>query len=204
MAFWGAPLDQPDHAMRACRAAVQFLGKLEELKLAWRDQNLPEFDIGVGINTGPMIVGNMGSDFRFDYTVMGDSVNLASRLEGTNKEYHTRILMSEATWEQTKAEVIARRLGAVRVKGKRKPVRIYELKGLGQPQGAEAEAITAFEQGVDTFVDQKFEESEALFKKVLGIWPGDPPAARYIEDIGVLKVRPPGPGWDGVFTATTK
>ena len=204
MAFWGAPLDQADHAMRACRAAVQFLGKLEELKLAWRDQNLPEFDIGVGINTGPMIVGNMGSDIRFDYTVMGDSVNLASRLEGTNKEYHTRILMSEATWEQTKDQVIARRLGAVRVKGKRKPVRIYELKGLGQAQGTEAEAIAAFEQGVDAFVDQKFEPAEALFKRVLGIWPGDAPAERYIEDIGILKVRPPGPGWDGVFTATTK
>ncbi|HVE85919.1 MAG TPA: adenylate/guanylate cyclase domain-containing protein, partial [Myxococcales bacterium] len=151
MAFWSAPLEQPDHAVRACRAAVRFLDKLQELKAAWRDQNLPEFDIGVGINTGQMIVGNMGSDIRFDYTVMGDSVNLASRLEGTNKEYETRVLMSEATYLQAKEHVTARRLGAVRVKGKRKPVRIYELRGMGQPSAEEAAVIQAFEAAVDDF-----------------------------------------------------
>jgi adenylate cyclase len=204
MAFWGAPLDQPDHALRACRAAVRFLAKLEELKLAWRDQNLPEFDIGVGINTGPMIVGNMGSDIRFDYTVMGDSVNLASRLEGTNKEYHTRILVSEATWLPVKDQIIARRLGAVRVKGKRKPVRIYELRALGQPSSTDAEAIQTFEAGVDAFTEAKFDDAEALFKKAQALWPHDVTCGRYLEDIAVLKVRPPGPGWDGVFTATTK
>jgi adenylate cyclase len=204
MAFWGAPLDQPDHPLRACRAAVRFLAKLEELKLAWRDQNLPEFDIGVGINTGPMIVGNMGSDIRFDYTVMGDSVNLASRLEGTNKEYHTRILMSEATWLPVKDQVIARRLGAVRVKGKRKPVRIYELRALGQPSATDGQAIQTFEAAVDAFAEAKFDDAEALFKKTQALWPNDVPCGRYLEDIAVLKARPPGPGWDGVFTATTK
>src|SRR5207249_2137977 len=98
----GGTLDKyiGDALMAFCRAPVRFLDKLKELKAAWRDQNLPEFDIGVGVNTGPMIVGNMGSDIRFDYTVMGDSVNLASRLEGTNKEYETRILVSEATYVQ--------------------------------------------------------------------------------------------------------
>ncbi len=204
MAFWGAPLDQPDHALRACRASVRFLSKLAELKAAWREQNLPDFDIGVGINSGPMIVGNMGSDIRFDYTVMGDSVNLASRLEGTNKEYGTRLLMSESTYVMVKAEVAARRLGAVRVKGKRKPVGIYELRAMGAPAGDELEAITAFEKGVDGFVAQQFDEAEARFKRVLELWPEDAPSKRYLEEISELRVRPPPPGWDGVYTATSK
>ena len=204
MAFWSAPIEQPDHAARACRAAVRFLEKLKELKAAWRDQNLPEFDIGVGINTGPMIVGNMGSDIRFDFTVMGDAVNLASRLEGTNKEYETRVLVSEATYLAAKDQVTARRLGAVRVKGKRKPVRIYELRGMGQPSAEEAAVIRAFEAAVDDFAERRWDEAEAGFKKVLGSWADDAPCRRYLEEIGEYRVQPPPPQWDGVYTATTK
>jgi adenylate cyclase len=204
MAFWGAPVDQPDHAVRACRAAVRMMNELQTLKAAWRDQNLPEFDIGIGINSGPMIVGNMGSDIRFDYTVMGDSVNLASRLEGTNKEYETRLLISEATHGLAKEHIVARRLGAVRVKGKRKPVRIYELRGLGQATGAEAEAIAAFEGAVDAYTEQRFEEAAKGFQRVLELWPEDPPSKQYLEEIATFRVQPPEPGWDGVYTATTK
>ncbi|MGQ0504437.1 MAG: CHASE2 domain-containing protein [Myxococcaceae bacterium] len=204
MAFWGAPLDQPDHALRACRASVRFLEKLKELKAAWRDQNLPDFDIGVGLNSGPMIVGNMGSAIRFDYTVMGDSVNLASRLEGTNKEYGTRLLMSESTYAMVKDDVSARRLGAVRVKGKNKPVGIYELRGVGKPTGPELEAITTFEQAVDAYVAQDFVIAHTLFTRVLELWPEDGPSARYVAQVAKLRVSPPGPGWDGVYTATTK
>ncbi len=204
MAFWNAPLDQPDHALRACRASIGFLQKLEELKAKWRAESYPEFDIGVGINTGPMIVGNMGSDVRVDYTVMGDAVNLASRLEGTNKEYETRIIISETTWQQVQGKVAARRLGAVRVKGKRKPVRIYELRGIGLPEGVEAEAIAAFEAGLEAYTEQRFVEAEGHFRRALALWPEDAPCRRYLEEIEVLKVQPPGPGWDGVYTATTK
>lgn len=204
MAFWNAPLDQPDHAVRACRAAVGFLAKLEELKQRWRAESLPEFDIGVGINSGPMIVGNMGSDVRVDYTVMGDAVNLASRLEGTNKEYETRIIISETTYQQAKDEVIARRLGAVRVKGKRKPVGIYELRGIGRAAGIEAEAIRHFEAALEAYTERRFEEAEALFQKTLELWPEDPPSRRYLEELASFKEQPPGPGWDGVFTAKTK
>jgi adenylate cyclase len=204
MAFWGAPVDQPDHAVRACRASVRFLEKLKELKALWRDQHLPEFDIGVGINSGPMIVGNMGSDIRFDYTVMGDSVNLASRLEGTNKEYETRILISEDTYALAKDHVVARRLGAVRVKGKRKPVRIYELRGLGQAQGADLEAISAFEAAVDAFAERRWDEAERGFRRVLELWADDPPSRRYLEEIQQFRTQPPPEQWDGVYTATTK
>ncbi|MFZ5470867.1 MAG: CHASE2 domain-containing protein [Myxococcota bacterium] len=204
MAFWNAPLDQPDHALRACRASLRFLTQLETLKKKWREENLPEFDIGVGINSGPMIVGNMGSDVRVDYTVMGDAVNLASRLEGTNKEYETRIIFSEGTHALVKDQVVCRRLGAVRVKGKRKPVRIYELRGLGLAQGNDGEAIARFEAGLNAYTEQKWDEAQAHFQAVLGLWPEDAPSRRYLNEIAHLRAHPPGPGWDGVYTATTK
>ncbi|MBK7864817.1 MAG: adenylate/guanylate cyclase domain-containing protein [Archangiaceae bacterium] len=204
MAFWNAPTEQPDHALRACRAAWAMLQKLEELKAKWRAENYPEFDIGVGINTGPMIVGNMGSDVRVDYTVMGDAVNLGSRLEGTNKEYDTKIILGEGTYPSVKDQVIARRLGAVRVKGKRKPVEIYELRGIGKAAGAEAEAIARFDEGLDAYVEQKWDVAEAAFKRVLELWPDDAPTRRYLEEIPQLRAQPPGPGWDGVYTATHK
>jgi adenylate cyclase len=204
MAFWGAPVDQPDHAVRACRAALTMLEKLEELKVGWRARGRPDFDIGVGINTGAMSVGFMGSEVRGEYTVMGDAVNLASRLEGTNKEYETRILISEGTYEQVKGQFVTRLLGAVRVKGKRRPVRIYELRANGAAQGKEAEAITAFEAALDHYSNRRFEEAEAGMRRVLELWPEDPPALRYLEEIRVFKDAPPGPTWDGVYTATTK
>ncbi|MBX7115281.1 MAG: adenylate/guanylate cyclase domain-containing protein [Myxococcaceae bacterium] len=204
MAFWNAPLDQPDHAVRAGRAALAMLKKLETLKLKWRADNLPEFDIGIGINSGPMIVGNMGSDVRVDYTVMGDAVNLASRLEGTNKEYETRIIISEGTYEQVKSQLICRILGAVRVKGKRKPVKIYELRGVGQAQGVEAEAIAKFEAALQAYTEQKFDEAGVLWEQVLLLWKDDAPTRRYLDEVAAFKANPPGPTWDGVYTATSK
>jgi len=183
---------------------VRFSDRLEELKTGWNEQGLPGIDIGVGINSGPMIVGNMGSDIRFDYTVMGDSVNLASRLEGTSKTYGVRLLISEATWLQAKDAIVARRLGAVRVKGKRVPVRIYELRGMGQPQGEDAQAIAAMEAALDAYTAQRFDEAKTHFQSLLAIWPDDPPARRYLEEIAVLETRPKDPEWDGVYTATTK
>ncbi|MBL8951409.1 MAG: adenylate/guanylate cyclase domain-containing protein [Myxococcaceae bacterium] len=204
MAFWNAPVEQADHAVRACRAAIAMLQKLEELKAKWRSESYPEFDIGIGINTGTMIVGNIGSDVRVDYTVMGDAVNLGSRLEGTNKEYDTQIILGEGTYPLVKDHVVTRRLGAVRVKGKRKPVKIYELRGIGQPAGREAEAIAAFEKGLDDYTAQSWDAAEASFKKVLELWPDDAPSRRYLEELVQLRQYPPGPGWDGVYTATHK
>ncbi|MBX5481178.1 MAG: adenylate/guanylate cyclase domain-containing protein [Myxococcaceae bacterium] len=205
MAFWGAPVDQPDHATRACTAALLMLQRLEELKKQWRQMGRPDFDIGVGINTGAMSVGFMGSRVRGDYTVMGDAVNLASRLEGTNKEYETRVLISEGTFAAIQGQPFTtRRLGAVRVKGKRRPVRIYELRKFGLPEGADAEAVRTMDEGLDLYAERRFEEAEAKFRRVAELWPNDPPALRYLEEIAVFKVNPPGPGWDGVYTATTK
>ncbi|MCX8028895.1 MAG: adenylate/guanylate cyclase domain-containing protein [Brevinematales bacterium] len=127
MAFWGAPLDDPEHAYRACKASLEMLQALEEI-----NSTLPpdkQIEIGIGINTGIATIGNMGSTKKKNYTAMGDSVNLASRLEGVNKLFHTRIIISEYTYEKVKDRVIARELDLIRVKGKKMPVRIYELIG---------------------------------------------------------------------------
>jgi len=204
MAFWGAPVDQPDHAVRACAAALGFLEKLAELRGRWRAAGLPEVDIGVGINSGLMNVGHMGTENRFNYTVMGDAVNLASRLEGLNKAYDTRILISAATYTQTRGHVTARRLGVVRVKGKSEPTDVYELRAMGAPVGPDAEAIQAFEAGVAGFLAQDFSAAETHFRQVISLWPEDGPSLRYLEEINTLKWNRPGPDWDGVFTATTK
>ncbi|MES2856460.1 MAG: adenylate/guanylate cyclase domain-containing protein, partial [Bdellovibrionota bacterium] len=132
MAFWGAPIHFKDHAKHACRCALAMIVKLKELQAEYRAQNLPEIDIGIGLNTGDMSVGNMGSDTVRSYTVMGDSVNLGSRLEGINKEYGTRIIISEFTYAAVKDSFICREVDWVRVKGKVQPVRIFELISEGK------------------------------------------------------------------------
>lgn len=130
MAFWGAPVDLEDHAYYACVASLIQMDKLAQLQASWKERNLPSIDIGIGLNTGSAVVGNMGSSQRMDYTCMGDTINLGSRLEGSNKTYGTNIIISEYTYERVKERVYARELDLVQVKGKTHPVRIYELIGL--------------------------------------------------------------------------
>jgi adenylate cyclase len=125
MCFWGAPVPEADHALLACKCAVQQIEKLNEMNKEWPPEK--RLSIGIGLNTGIMTVGNMGSIGRMNYTLMGDNVNLGARLEGTNKQYYTTIIMSESTYSQVKDKVVARELDNIRVKGKNKPVLIYEL-----------------------------------------------------------------------------
>jgi len=128
MAMFGAPVAEPRHAACACRAAIEMVRALHPLRESWRARGIPGLDIGVGINTGPMVVGNMGSASRFNYTVVGDAVNLASRIEHLNKEYGTSILVSEYTYEPVKDEFrAAREVDTVRVRGRAQPVRLFEL-----------------------------------------------------------------------------
>lgn len=204
MAFWNAPLDQPDHALRACRAAVRMLEGLEVLKAKWRAEGYPELEIGVGLNTGPMVVGNLGSDVRVDYTVLGDAVNLGSRLEGTNKLYGTRIIISESTRAAAGQGLVTRQLGAVRVKGKRQPVAIFELRGLGTPSAGDAEAIARFEAGLAAWNAQRFDEAKAHFEAVLSRWAYDAPSRLYLAELEGLIGRPPSTDWDGVISLRSK
>jgi adenylate cyclase len=127
MAFWGAPVPQEDHALRSCKAALEMMSVLRRMNQNWESIGKSPLDIGIGLNSGDMVVGNMGSNSRMDYTLMGDNVNLGARLEGTNKVYGTNIIISEFTYEIVKDKVVVRELDLIRVKGKQLPVTIYEL-----------------------------------------------------------------------------
>jgi adenylate cyclase len=207
MAFWGAPQEQPDHALLACQAALEMMARLQDLKAAWRERGLPEIDIGVGINTGPMSVGFVGSQDRFyNYTVLGDAVNLASRLEGANKEYGTHVIIGPTTFEQVEGRVVTRELDQVRVKGKREPVKIHELISLA-PASPEASAfVEAFTWGIGAYKAQRWDEAVARFReadKLRGDG-GDPCSRKYIARCEAMRKDPPGPEWDGVFEMKTK
>ena len=204
MAVWGAPLEQTDHPARACRTALKMLDRLTKMQQQWEVEGTPRLDIGIGINTGPMVVGNMGSERRFDYTVMGDSVNLASRLEGINKEYGTQVVISEFTHERVKDDFFCRELDAVRVKGRAKPAKIYELVAVRSEEDPRVAIIEPFAQGLHHYRSQEWEIAEDKFHEVLNRIPDDFAARLYLQRIAELREKPPQPGWDGVFTMTKK
>ena len=134
VAFWNAPLAQPDHAVRACRAALRCQRRLAEQREAYKQRTGVTIKARIGMNTGEVTVGNMGSRDRFNYTVLGDAANLASRLEGANKAFGTYAMISEATWSKTDGRFIGRELGQLRVVGREKPVRVFEIVGFaGNP-----------------------------------------------------------------------
>lgn len=204
MAVYGAPLDQPDHRLRACRTALDMIDALEKLQQKWTEEGRPVLHIGVGINSGDMVVGNMGSQMRFDYTVMGDSVNLGSRLESINKEYGTSIIISEYTYEGVKDILACRELDSVRVKGKNLPVKIYEPL-CERKNAAPLEAfLRCYHEALEQYKQARWDEAAALFEKVLEIRPDDPPSLLYIQRCRDLKECPPPESWDCVFTMTKK
>ncbi len=204
MAVFGAPLDQPDHARRACLTALAMMKELRRLQEKWQAEGRPAFNIGIGINSGDMVVGNMGSEMRFDYTVMGDMVNLGSRLEGTNKEYGTNIILSEFTYEKIKDIMCCRELDGVRVKGKVKPVKIYELLGEKKDEPEFKALIDTFARSLTLYREGKWDDAIAAFGQVLTVRPGDFSSTMYIERCKNLKEHPPTEPWDGVFVMTRK
>jgi adenylate cyclase len=205
MAFWGAPRPQPDHALRACKAALAMLVELDRLRAGWRAQGLPDIDVGIGLNTGPMSVGFVGSQDRFyNYTILGDAVNLASRLEGANRPYGTRIIIGPETWAQVKDQVVVRQLDLVRVKGKREPVRIYELLALVPGPPELAPWLEAFAWGLSAWQAQRWDEATERFREADRLRGGDACAQVYLERCEAMRRHPPGPEWDGVFEMKTK
>ena len=209
MAFWGAPIHFEDHAERAATCALMMLKKLKLLQAEYAAKGLPTIDIGIGLNTGDMSVGNMGSNTVRSYTVMGDSVNLGSRLEGINKEYGTRIIVSEFTQSRIAPSFVTREVDWVRVKGKAQPVRIFELVGTKSPGTLAAPAdmsavIPEFEMGFRLYHQRKFDEAISAFTRALGTKPDDECSQLYLERCrDYLKVAPPD-DWDGVYTMKTK
>jgi adenylate cyclase len=204
MAVYGAPLDQPDHPVRACRTALDMLKELKNLQKKWADEGRPVLNIGIGVNSGDMVVGNMGSQMRFDYTVMGDSVNLGSRLEGINKEYGTNIVISEYTYAAVKDVLACRELDSVRVKGKKLPVKIYELLCEKKDAATHKAFLRLFETGLEQYKQARWDEAIAVFRQVLELKSGDPPSELYIRRCEDLRENPPPLPWDGVFEMTKK
>lgn len=203
MAFFGAPVKDKDHAKHACRCALQSLEKLAELQRMFAEKKLPMIDIGIGINTGDMSVGNMGSNIVQNYTIMGDSVNLASRLEGINKEYGTRIVISEFTYNEVKDSFVAREIDRVRVKGKLEPVRIYELVGEGKVAPEVAARLELFTEGFELYQNKQFEDALKKFQ-INEMSQADPVAELYAERCQAYIESPPPMDWDGVYVMKTK
>jgi adenylate cyclase len=205
MAIWGAPLDQPDHVKRACLAALDMVEELHRLQKKWSAEGMPYLNIGIGVNAGPMVVGNMGSDRRFDYTVMGDSVNLGSRLEGLNKTYGTNIIASEMTFEKVREEFLGRELDLVRVKGKDRPVKIYELLSPVRTASPDQQALAgSFHDALAEYRKRNWAQARQAFQAVLTQFPQDGPAKLYLDRCRALSENPPAADWDGVYTMTTK
>jgi adenylate cyclase len=205
MAIWGAPLDQPDHVRRGCLTALDMVEELHRLQKKWSAEGMPFLNIGIGVNAGPMVVGNMGSDRRFDYTVMGDSVNLGSRLEGLNKLYGTNIIVSEMTYDRVRDEFWARELDLVRVKGKDQPVKIFELLSPLKTASADQRALAeGFHAALAEYRKRNWDKAREEFQKVLAQFPHDGPAKLYLERCETLSQIPPPADWDGVYTMTTK
>lgn len=206
MAVFGAPIDHGNHAFNACITALDMQDKLVKMRKVWREQGKPELVARVGINTGMMVVGNMGSAERFDYTVMGDAVNLGARLEPANKEYGTLIMIGEETYKKASDQIIVRPLDLLTVKGKTEPIRVYELLGVTEKGISDdmQRVIDLYQKGFDNYLKQKWDWAINYFQQALSIRMDDGPSKRYIQRCEVFKQNPPGEGWDGVWKMTTK
>lgn len=200
IAFWNAPLDQPDHADRALRAALSCQDRLSELRSAFRKRIGTDLFMRIGLNTGPAVVGNMGSHSRFDYTMLGDAVNLAARLEGINKQFGTYTLVSEAVLEATSGIFAARELGRIVVLGRRDAVRVFEPMW---PSGRERrkEDLDRFATALEHYYAGQLDAALAGFETLAD---RDPAAASYVRQCRTLLGSPPGPDWTGVWVMTAK
>lgn len=207
ISFFGAPIEFEDHARRACISAIRMRRVEKELNERVLAEKMSEYPLytRIGINTGEMVVGNMGTAQKMDYTIMGNSVNLAARLEGVNKQYGSWTLMSEAVYEAGGKDFVTRQFDRVRVVGINQPVRLYELlEEWNNLSSEEREAVDIFHQGLQRFEAKEWDAAKSLFAQLLKIKPDDGPAQTYIKRCDDFKVKPPPENWDGVFNLTMK
>lgn len=206
MAIFGAPIAQKDHAVRACAAALDMRSHRKTMTEEWMATGRPPLVARTGINSGPMLVGNLGSEYRLTYGVLGDNVNLASRLEGLNKEYGTEIIIGEATAELARDAFVLRELDLVRVVGKKKPTRIYELRATANgPLAANEDAmLRAYAAALAAYRAQRWDDALGLFAEVLACHAADGPSLVMMRRCRTYREAPPRENWDGVFEATRK
>lgn len=197
IAFWNAPLAQSDHAVRACRAALRCQRRLAELRDSFQQRTGAVLRMRVGLNTGDVVVGNMGSRKRFNYTILGDAANLAARLEGANKAFGTETMVSASTWRQAGSEFRGRKLADLRVVGRKTAVEVFELTGFAaDPAPADWETFAA---GLALFRRGDFAQAKAVFDQL----PDDPAGRSYAQRCTHLAAHPPE-SWDGVWGLTEK
>jgi adenylate cyclase len=208
MAFWGAPIEVKNHARQAISCALEMIKKLDEVNSHFRLNNFPDINIGIGLNTGPVIVGNIGSTKRLDYTVIGDNVNLASRIEGLTKKYGCPILISESAHNMLDDQFICRTIDRVQVKGKTEPATLYEP--LTNPEThlekrRLAERVAQLtDTGFHAYLKKDWEAAENAYQQVLLIDNSDSIADIFIKRVQEFKSQAPPEAWDGCYIYTTK
>ncbi|HEV2333414.1 MAG TPA: adenylate/guanylate cyclase domain-containing protein, partial [Gammaproteobacteria bacterium] len=211
MAFWGPPFTgEQEHALLACQAALQQLENLKDVRRAIPDvtglrRGLPKFDLRMGICTGPVTAGTIGSENAKNYTVIGDTVNLASRLESANKYYGTRLMIAGTTYDAAKHGIEARELDSIRVLGKSEPVEIYEVLGLkgGTPEAA-LKLGARYAEGLADYRASRWAPARQAFEECLKLVPEDGPSKALLKRIQGLEAHPPAAGWDGVWNLDEK
>ena len=205
MAIFGAPRGEPNHATLACYAALENQSALASLREKWKAQGHPEVIARIGINSGPLVVGNVGSQVRMEYTVMGDSVNLASRLEGANKFYDTLILLGPRTYELAQPDIEAREVDMLRVKGKLEPVVVYELLARKGELPAEKQRVVGlYLEGLAAYKRRDFAAAKDRFHAALALDPSDGPSQVYLHRAEEYFQTPPPPDWNGVYVLKSK
>jgi class 3 adenylate cyclase len=207
VSFFGAPLELDDHALRACTAGIMMKRIESEVNRYILDKGISPSPLltRIGINTGEMVVGNMGTQKKMNYTIISNAVNLASRLEGVNKQYGTWVLASESTIQETKGKLLTRRLDRVRVVGINEAVRIHEILELkSDASDALFEQVYLFHKALDIFEQCNWKDAEALFDQVLKLYPNDGPSKHFIERCRQYQEYPPASDWDGSFNITEK
>jgi len=203
MAFWNAPLDDKEHAKHAVKTALEMLGDLERFNREISSEGVPPFGMGLGINTGSVVVGNMGSDQRFDYTCLGDTVNLASRLEGQSKPYHVKMVIGPKTYEYVKDEYLCLELDCLAVKGKTEGVNIYTIV---DKTGVNIAYSRTHGDFIQLYRSQQWDRMKEYFKTLENAFGGEMKEYYHMmmERVEDYKKNPPGANWDGVFRTNTK
>ena len=202
MAFWGAPLTNADHAVDACRAALACQRSLQSSALT--DDNGRPLRARIGINSGDMLVGNIGSEFRLNYTVIGDAVNVASRLEGANKEYGTDIIIGEETRRLAGDRIQVRELDRLMVYGRAGGLAIYELLDVAEPGTKPPGWVALYDYGLAAYRVRDFAGALIFFRKLLAERPSDPPARIMLERCNQFIVDPPGKDWEATNAMKVK
>lgn len=204
MSFWNGVPDQPDHAVLACRTALELRDRERAIQPELRRRGAERLLTRIGINTGPMSLGNMGSSRKFAFTVLGDSVNLGSRLEGANKLYGSQILVAQTTADRVKDRFLLRRLDLLQVKGSKRPMPVYELMAAGPGDADLRRRVERYEAALAHYQRQAWEQAEAALAELLAEFPEDAPAAALLKRVDKLRHEPPAADWDGVYVAKDK